>query len=246
MITLTVDTGAAVRKIDTLATSIADLAAPFAAWNKWYRQKVQKKFDEGGPGWPPTKKQASAGAAVNAWNRYYDKAKKEGGKDLGIERIASGGDAVKQLGDALLRRKLQRELKRATKRYARGGSAAAMQRRYAVLQEFERIAAGGVPIATLTADKRLEKSVAGLRARHERAHAKAAGRPLGRIASSIKSKITRTDITVSSEIPWAGVQNKGGTVGHGAKLPARPFLELDDEDIEMLVTLIEEHTRFSL
>lgn len=220
MITLTVNTAQSVRKIDTIARSLDDLKPAFTAWNKWKRAKVQKSFDSGGPGWPATKKQAAIGA---------DSKK--------AEKVA---EQSRQLADEMLRKKLQRQLRRAKKRNERGrGTAESVERRYLVLKEFERIAAGGSDSFSITGDKRLDKSIRGLRERQHRAQEKASTQTLGRIASSIKSKITRYDVTVYSEIPWAGAHNEGATVGKGSKLPKRTFLDLDDEDLEMLAKFIE-------
>lgn len=210
--------------LETVAESLEDLQLPLQLWNKYYRAKVQKKFDEGGPGWQPTKK-----------------------SETQSEAKALPDEALKQVADAMLRRKLTNELRRASRKYARGkGTAKALQRRYAVLQEFERIAAGGLPVATLSADKRLEKSVKNLRQRHARATTKAQGRTLGRIASSIKSKVAKYSVTVFSEIPYSAVHNDGGTAGHGAKIPQRQFLDVDDDDLKVLAGLIEDATRFSI
>lgn len=214
MIQLHINTAEGERVIETMARTLEDLEAPLAAWNKYYRKKVQERFDNQGPGWPETK---SGKAAPKTQ------------------------EGVKQLADEMLTRKLKRDLERAAKKYARGkGSAKALARRYAVLKEFERIAAGGGAIATSFADKRLEKSVGNLRARHERATAKAQGKTLGRIASSIKSKVSETSVNVSSEIYWSGVHNDGGTAGRGAKIPKREFLAITDDDLKVLAKLIED------
>lgn len=220
MLRLVVQTEGVTRYIETLANSAADLKAPLAAWNEYKRKEVQGRFDAGGPGWPERKNEPPA---------------------------HSTSEAVKQFADEMLRKKLKNELRRAQRKYARlRGSAESVARRYKVLQEFERIAAGGSPIDGKSADAKLDKSVRGLRARHERATAKAEGRPLGRIASSIKSKLSSSSVEIFSEISWSGVHNEGGEVGRGAVVPERRFLEVTDEDVKALKMLIEEHLRFSL
>lgn len=223
MIVLHIRTGEVEHMLETVADSLDDLTIPLELWNKYFRKRVQAKFDAGGPGWEPKKGSTGAGKA------------------------ALPEEAVKQLADQMLRRKLKNELRRATRKYARGsGSAKAMERRLAVIAEFERIAAGGLPVATLAADKKLEKSVRGLRERHARATTKAQGKPLGRMASSIKSKLTKFSVTVYSEVPFSAVHNDGGTAGHGAKIPERKFLDIDDDDLKVLVQLIEDGTRFNV
>lgn len=229
MIRLQVQTNGIARYIDTVATALEDLEAPIAEFNAYKRKEVQARFDSGGPGWPATKSGTSA--------------------------KSNTPEAVKQLADHMLRKKLVNDLRRAKRKYARGGSSAAMERRYKVLQAFDRIAAGGEAILPFqgpgvskekNADARLDKSLRGLQDRHARAYAKAQSRPLGRIASSIKSKLTKSSVTIFSEVSWSAVHNDGGTAGHGAKIPKRQFLEVTDEDVSVLTRLIEEHTRFSL
>jgi phage gpG-like protein len=224
VIRLYVNTSEGERLIETVATSLEDLQLPLQMWNKYFRQKVQEKFAASGPGWAPTLR-------AQATEKSGEATK----------------DAVSQFADDMLRRKLRRELQRAAKKYARGsGSKKAMERRYAVLQEFERIAAGGEMRLGSTIDARLDKSVRGLRERHGRAVSKAQGKPLGRVASSIKSKLTKYSVNVFSEIPWSAVHNDGGVAGHGAKIPQRQFLDIDDDDVKMLAQLVEDATRFSL
>lgn len=209
----------AVREIDTVASSLSDLTFPLEQWNKYKRREVQRRFDAGGPGWP-------------------DKAGGKMGPPTATEASAQS-EKVKQVADELLRTKLRAELRRAQRKYARGrGNAKTMERRYAVLKEFERVAAGGELRLGDTADARLDKSVRGLRDRHARASSKAKSRPLGRVAASIKSKVQKYSVEVYSNIPWAGAHNEGDTVGHGAKLPKREFLTLSDEDVSVLLMMI--------
>jgi phage gpG-like protein len=107
-----------------------------------------------------------------------------------------------------------------------------------VLKEFERQVAGGALGLQTGADRRLEKSVAGLRARRARAEAQASGRVLGSMASSMFSKIAKGTLIVDSKILWAGAHNEGDTVGHGARLPARPFNYLEEIDVEVLTEVL--------
>lgn len=220
-----------------MINSLEDLQPILKKFNRYFRKKVSKKFEQGGPGWPPIKGETEARRPTE--------------------------NAVKQMALELVRKKLNRDVKRAKKRLQSGKSLTktkttsvtvggttfkrtettsdSIERRYTVLKEFERLAAGGSAEFSLTGDARTDKSIRGLMQRTERAELKAASRPLGRIASSIKSKLTKYDVTIESSIPWAGVHNKGGTAGHGAKIPARTFLELDDEDLTMLAKIVEDH-----
>lgn len=223
MISLRVSVNGNLRTIDTMATRLEDLALPLEQWNKYKRKQVQAIFDAGGPGWP-----AKAGAQHGP-------------------QTASQADATaaktKALADNILRIKLRAELRRAQRKHARGKgneskSAQTMARRYAVLKEFERLAAGGDPTKGMTGDAKLDKSVRGLRERHARASVKAASRPLGRIAQSIRSKLEKSTVSIYSTIPWSSAHNEGATVGHGAKLPQRQFLDVTETDTAVLLMLI--------
>lgn len=225
-ITLTVNTEGAEHKIQAIVDSLEDLKPALAAFNLYKRKQVQEIFDAEGPGWLATKREQSDNHA-----------------DVAEKRIA----ASKQLADQMLRKKLKRDVQRAQKRELKGkGTAEAVARRYAVLKEFERLAAGGSPTYGTTGDAKLDKSVHGLRNRMQKAHTKVANRKLGRMASSIQSKLTKYDLTIQSIIPWSQAHNKGATVGHGAKLPQRQFLDITDQDIKMLIQIIEDHTRFNV
>lgn len=47
---------------------------------------------------------------------------------------------------------------------------------------------------------------------------------LGRLVTGVSTKADSGGLALISKIPWSGVHMDGGTVGHGAHLPARPFL----------------------
>lgn len=185
----------------------------------YMRRRIDARFKAEGPDWPPRKAQDDAVAAVRA------------------SRASS-------LAEHRLRRKLERDLRRATRNLDRARKAgkdttkqaASMDRRYAVLKEYERQARGGrTDIAYEDkGDKRLSKSVAGLRERKARAQAAVAGKLLGDLANSIKTNVKGLEGEVKSPVPFSGVQNEGGRVGKGATLPARPAFYVTSEDATVM------------
>lgn len=223
MIKLRVKVAGELRSVETRARHLEDLEAPLAAFAKLKRKEVQARFDSGGPGWP--------------------KPRDGGGAASGERDQAAKDAAVKQVADEMLRRKLTNDLRRAKRKFAAlRGSAESVARRYAVLQEFERLAAGGAQRTEgFYQDRRLSKSVVGLRARHARAYAKASGKTLGRIAQSIRQKLTSHSVEIFSEVPWSRAHNEGLTVGEGVKLPEREFLEVTEDDVKLLVKLVDDH-----
>jgi phage gpG-like protein len=62
---------------------------------------------------------------------------------------------------------------------------------------------------------------------------------LGKLAGTIRSSIKKNTLTVFSQVEWAGTHNDGGTGGHGAKIPERKFLYLEDDDLAVLATILE-------
>lgn len=64
---------------------------------------------------------------------------------------------------------------------------------------------------------------------------------LGKLAGSIEAKISKGQLTIQSRVPWSEAHNDGDIVGHDAVLPARVFLELTPEDIEMFVQIAQDY-----
>jgi phage gpG-like protein len=214
MLTLSLNVDGVQRKIKTLAKTARDVEPALKIFDRYYRARVDQRFASQGPGWPARAESTEA----NQQRR---------------ERQA------RALAAHQLKRKLKKEYRRALKRLQRGkGTATAIGRRYLVLKEFERQMAGGILGQQTGADRRLEKSVAGLRERKGRAEAKASQRLLGKMPSSMFSKIANGTLVVGSKFKFAGVQNEGATVGHGAKVPARPFNYLEPIDVDVLAEIL--------
>lgn len=212
MITLSVNIDGIERKLETLAETAKDLEPALRMFDGYLRARVRQRFASGGPGWP-----------------------ERSAEDEGKRHRA---DQVDALAVHKMQRKLEREFDRARRRRAAGkGTEAAVERRYAVLKEFMRQAAGGAVGIQGGKDARREKSIAGLRQRFQRAAERDHG-ILGKLASSIASTVSRGTLTLYSKVAWAGVHNEGGTVGHGATLPARPFLFLESSDIDVLAEIL--------
>ncbi len=56
---------------------------------------------------------------------------------------------------------------------------------------------------------------------------------LGRLPGAVSYKADSTSVTGTSRVLWSGVHQDGGTVGHGSRLPARPFLWISDDMIRI-------------
>jgi phage gpG-like protein len=62
-----------------------------------------------------------------------------------------------------------------------------------------------------------------------RSGGKRARKLLGRLPGAVKYTATATSVAGTSRALWSGVHQDGGVVGHGARLPARPFLWISDD-----------------
>lgn len=135
--------------------------------------------------------------------------------------------------------------------YLRGRMRAGNIGAAADLAELQRLAAGG---EVHEADRWVKeggttKAIARVRAQIEKA--RRTGRRvggnkrkisrhkiLGRLDGSILWKIEGNTVKDLSRVPWSGVHNLGGTVGHGAVLPPRTFLEVTGKDEAALAYIV--------
>jgi phage gpG-like protein len=62
---------------------------------------------------------------------------------------------------------------------------------------------------------------------------------LGKMATAFSWKLEGTFLRVYSKIPWAGVHQRGGTAGHGARIPQREFLWMSEASQKTLGDLIK-------
>lgn len=225
-LTLAVDTSEGRRRLELLTDRLSDLSPVLREFDKYKRERVQAIFDAQGPGWAP-------------------RADGKGADQVLAERetkIRQG--ALEELRSALLS-----NVRRASKRVRTGkGKVSAKLRADMVLAQFDdMLKNGSVDFDALAGrtrkgavDQRFFKARTGRAVSRYRGAEDAAKRLLGKIPQSIVSKVEKGLLTIESTIPWAGVQNEGGTVGRDAEIPARPFLFWDDVDLGFLVILLRE------
>ena len=135
-----------------------------------------------------------------------------------------------------LESKLRRDVIRATRTAKKDTT---RETRETVLAEFKRLEAGGMLDKSLLTPKQ-QKSLQG---RIGRAKKKAGEKLLGKIAGSLKAKISNNTLTVIAGEKWAhpqltNVHNEGGSANHGANIPKREFLKLEGEDLSVLEAFI--------
>lgn len=108
-------------------------------------------------------------------------------------------------------------------------------------QEFYRLTHGGGANEAL--DESVRKAFPRLRAALRKSEEKRRSgkrlstthKMLGRMASMIRLRISKTGLAVGilKDSPLA-IHNEGGTANHGAKIPARTFIELLESDVDIL------------
>jgi hypothetical protein len=127
------------------------------------------------------------------------------------------------------------------------GTSKAVLRRQAVLAEFQRrhgrtgekgALAGRMDLPELSL-----KALISLGGREDRAVAKAVGKPiLGWWQKGMKVDVQGdvVSLTAQSHRHWTEIHNEGGTAGHGAQIPKRETLKLDEHDLDVLEDLVKD------
>ncbi len=239
-ITITINTSEGQRRFGVLADALKDLTPVLREFDKFKRAKIAELFATQGHGkWPPLSASQQRAAELRQ------------------------ADAVLKAPQSLrvkLRREMRRAARGAKRKDARVGFLKShlttkgrsnkkkrwntVARRGFVLQAFEELLESG-PAASVanfeSDDSRLQKSVRGLGARLERAYGRAAkkGQTLGNIPFTIRSVVKSGLLTIDSswQSPAIRALNDGAVGGHGAKIPPRPFLFWEPEDIDELARL---------
>ena len=226
-IRIEIETDGAVRELEILADSFAELRPVFAKFSVYMRGEIQSVFDsDGGGRWP---------------ERKVPKPLGEEAKAAKIEKIRSS--QYSSLSGSL--RSSQRKAARLLAKTPQSNSKLTAKRRKSVekyesqLEEIKRIGAGG-----LKDQKGFRKLYERASRREDRATKKIdrleRGALLGQVANSFSISFDKSNWEMFSRIAWAGVHNEGGTAGHGAKIPARVFLEWTPERLEKFVAMANE------
>lgn len=239
MLTLRFDDGGVIRSLDLAIDSLKDLGPIFGRYIKWLRPEIDKVFEQQGPGWAPLA-EATLESRKMRMEAVAEKIRSGSMRTLDRRLSAETGRVLRKLEK---RRALMDKSERGQKLLGRAEKSLARQR--VIREEFERRQAGiAGPV-----DKETAKATKKLGERIERRQARAdekirkfeSGEALGAIASSIGYEVKGATLTVFSHIPWAGAHNDGATVGHGARLPQRKFLEWTPERVAKLAEIAAQY-----
>lgn len=231
---LSVDTTAGRRRIEVLVGALTDLRQPLRAFGAYLRAKFKAHFAAEGPGWAPLA-QSTAHRMIHSYTG----------------RITQGGRLRETPTLKRLRGQLKRDvvagrvdiaafwaLSSATR--STGGGRLGEAIRFHIHGKSRKYEGA---LKRLAGD--LNRAHDGKQRKQKRAITKHS-HLLGKLASTIKAQLQGSTLVVGSFVPWAGVHNEGGPVGHGAVVPERRFAELEPEDVdEFTKRLIERAIRAS-
>lgn len=222
-LTLAINTTVGRRRLEAVVERLSNLTPILRRFGVYLRAKAKQRFDSEGPGWAPLAQETGHGLI----HRFTGRVTR-----LGSLRETT---ALKQLRTQLKRQvrkdtvdaRVLGAFERAT-RSTGGGRLGELVRAHV---RDEKLKGQLLRIA-----KDLDRAQAGKQRSGKRAIAR--HHLLGRLASSIRASVKKKELFVMSIVPWAGIHNVGGTGGHGAHIPARTFLELEDADVDVLRDLV--------
>lgn len=217
------------------ADNASDLKEVLSQFSKYLRGKVKEHFEEGGPGWPAL----SSGTKNRLQHSFTGKFTAHGKL-----RKSAQKSILKQIEKGISKGKIPMAARSQFKAIVAGNLAGnnTALRAFGFIEgkkkakdqnAAEKIQSKLNKLAAQTHSKRSE----GL----EKTRASGKHKLLGKLASSIKSKVTKDTLEVFSAVEWANVHDDGGTAGHGSKIPKREFMRLDENDLKVLATLLEGH-----
>lgn len=223
-LSLTVKTVTGRRRIEAMVDKLSDLAPILRRFGAYLRAKTKARFESEGPGWAPLA-QSTAHRLIHTFTG----------------KVTKGGALRESVHLRRLRQQLRRDVKadrldarvltafERAMRSTGGGTLGEAVRAHVRGQKYER--------QLLSLAKALDRARVGKRAKQKRAITRH-HRLLGKLASTIRAQVTKSELVVRSIVDWAGVHNEGGPAGHGADVPARTFLEIEDHDVDALSELI--------
>lgn len=240
MITFETNFGGVEQAIDEMAFAVADLTEPLKAAGAVVRARSQRRIEKQGPGWPglapATLERKPSVEMIELLNVIRGKSHR------GIKRRG-----VLSLIDRTLKAAQRVRTAKTEKQKAHWVARARVTG--TKLREIARLWQGPLKGGGINALLRLAERDLLQRARKR--HGLGRGprysasmrstQVLGGLVPSIRFKVSgRADqVTIRSGASFSGVHNRGGTAGHGAKIPRREFLKVEGQDLRVLANEIE-------
>lgn len=215
-LTWRVDVSAPVERFDGVAKAAQDPERILRRWSGYFRSQATRAAEEQA-GWPP-----------------WSEATRDRYQQTRTSKITATGQ---------IRESYAKRLTQHLQRRARQGVVGAESD----LQELLRLRGGLRPDRSKVVTSRaleqlrrgLDRAAAGKRGGGDRRQL-ARKKLLGRLPRMNASAIEGTTAKLLSRVPWSDVHNSGGGAGHGARIPARTWLEIDDQDRIILVEIVRD------
>jgi phage gpG-like protein len=225
-ISLTVSTATGRRRVEAIVSALSDLTPILRRFAAYLRARAKARFEAEGPGWQPLA-QSTAHRLIHTFTGPLTRSG-------AVRETAAHRRLRAQLRRDVRADRLDARVLTAFERATRstGGGAFGAAVRAHVLGRGLAYEKRLVALAR-TLDRKSPSRGKRAITRHHRL--------LGRLASTLRAEVKRTSLAVGSIVEWAGAHNAGATVAHGAHLPARTFIELEDVDVDVLSELISEH-----
>lgn len=235
-----------VRRMEVFGDACTDLREPLARCGGYLRGRAKHRIDEQGPGWPApapdtTRRKMTTGK-LQLLEALFPRRRP--GKVPVLRAVEKLAVARGRAATAKTTRARETALARAQHEgetlafYQRAFGAPAGLRDVGALIRFTQreLRRQHIHGAALQAARALPKGsierrrVASIgKARYQRSERST--RLLGGLYDSIHLRVEMKVVVVFSGPAWSGVHNRGGTAGHGARIPERRFLLIDQADV---------------
>lgn len=256
---LAVDFSSVVRSAGSLEAAIENISRPLARLGGHMRAKARRKFAVGGPGWvalAPATVARKMDAVENALLR-----KDKGGRS-GVRSILAEARKLLRAETTMTTAKSQKVRDNASPRAFVGRasldairkSASKGRRKFDSIarlvryaeRERDRAKRHGAALRAMKVTEfasNAERRKAGRIGQRRYRVSEHPDRILGDLSQTIDMAIESDGKSVSafSKAYIGEIHNDGGTAGNGAKIPARPFMTLDAEDLERGAQYFREH-----
>lgn len=70
------------------------------------------------------------------------------------------------------------------------------------------------------------------------------GRPralLGKLPTALQTMSDRRRVAMQSRVDWSEIHKSGGTAGHGSRIPARDFLWVSQDTLDVVAVIVSAH-----
>jgi len=227
------------QSLDTMAASMADTTEPLKSAGAVVRARSQHRIERQGPGWPGL---APATIARKPSVEMIELLNVVRGNSRGLKRRGVLSMVDRALKATQRARTAKTERQKA-KWLARARVAGTQLRDISRLWQ-GTLKGGGINALLRMAERDLlqrARKKHGLGSGPRYAATMRSTGLLGGLVPSIRFKVSgRSDqVVIRSGSKFSGVHNRGGTAGHGAKIPKREFLKVESQDLQVLADEIE-------